>query len=811
MLNQLKAVKRNLKRYRKNSFFRAKFYYTKYFEQCSVKNNEIFFESYSANNFSGNVYYLFLEIEKDERLSQYKKFIACRKSNYQNIKEQLEFHGITNYELVYVHSKEYCKKLCECKYIFNNSTLPSYFIKKKEQVYFNTWHGTPLKTLGRSIETTPNEIGNTQRNFFMADYLLYPNKFTFNHMKEDYMLDQLYNGSYIIGGYPRNNIFYNTKHQQDIRERLELTDKEVICYMPTWRGTMDNQSVREQIVTIEYYLYQIDKQLKDNQVMYVNLHNFVKAEINMNHFKNIYEFPSEYETYEFLSIADCLITDYSSVFFDFANTGRKIILFAYDKKEYFDIRGVYFPMEDLPFPIVENLNSLYTELSDLHKYDVYDDFVKEFCKYDKDSPAKKIIDLVFFNEQSNLEVIDGKKYKNNKKNVLIFAGSLAQNGLTTSLRGLIHHVDPQKYNFTILFYRNKVKKYNYVISDFPHEINYISIQGQKNLTYFEAFIQFVYMRFDLHNHFIEKYLSRIYKRELLRIFYHNHFDVTIHFTGYEKQIANLFNEMENTKRIIYVHNDMRKEKKTRANYHIPSIMKAYENFDNIVAIRESMIPEIMELSPHISQDKIKVVHNTNNIEAIVNNAQKNLVFDDITESTHSVDEINAILNNKNFYKFINVARFSPEKGIKRLIKAYEKFYVNHPDTYLFVIGGLGIEFQEIYDYVIENNLDHIVIIKSLSNVFPILTKCDIFIMSSLYEGLPMSIMEALILGKPVVCTNITGPREFLCQGYGHLVDDSTEGVYQGFVDGYERNFDLKEFDAIEFNKTAIKEFYAVIE
>jgi len=52
-------------------------------------------------------------------------------------------------------------------------------------------------------------------------------------------------------------------------------------------------------------------------------------------------------------------------------------------------------------------------------------------------------------------------------------------------------------------------------------------------------------------------------------------------------------------------------------------------------------------------------------------------------------------------------------------------------------------------------------------------------LSSSYEGLPMSIMEALILHKPVVSTSITGPKEFLEQGYGYLVDDSEEGLYEG--------------------------------
>ena len=65
-----------------------------------------------------------------------------------------------------------------------------------------------------------------------------------------------------------------------------------------------------------------------------------------------------YEYYEILNTADILITDYSSVFYDFANSGRKIILYTYDKEEYFRDRGVYVSLDDFPFPQAENVDGL---------------------------------------------------------------------------------------------------------------------------------------------------------------------------------------------------------------------------------------------------------------------------------------------------------------------------------------------------------------------------------------------------------------------------------------------------------------------
>lgn len=809
--NNYKAIKRNAKKFFKSPFFRAKINYTKYYESLSINEKEILIESYGGSSISGNGYQLLLEILNDQQLNDYTIFIACQKNQINNIAEFLRNKGIVRVRLIKTHSKRYVKLLASCKYLINNSTFPSYFIKKPGQIYFNSWHGTPLKTLGRSIASAPNEIGNTQRNFFMADYLLYPNEFTFNHMKKDYMLDDFYKGKYILSGYPRNGVFYDNELKIKIREQLELVDTEVICYMPTWRGTLDSKNNEEQYINIMFYLYKMDKALNPNKIMYVKLHNYVSSIIDFNSFKYIKPFPIEYETYEFLSIADCLITDYSSVFFDFANTGKKIILFAYDKEEYLSTRGMYLSMDELPFNQAETVGELIKEIEDLNDFNDYKKFINEYCKYDNLTSRKDIVDLIFHNKiADSMEIINGNKYANKKENVLIYGGALSKNGITTSLRGLIHNIDLDERNYTILFYRNMVKKNNYVISDFPEKLSYISIQGQKNLKLIEALVQFVYLRLNINNKYIKKHLDNIYQREATRIFGDYKFDYVIHFTGYEKHIANMFGLMD-THKTIYVHNDMAREKETKSNYHIDSIFGAYTKYDTIVGVRESMKEEIAGIMPNRDTSKIKIIHNINNIEYIKNNAKLPIEFNQDTVSTHSVEEIETILNDKNSLKFINVARYSPEKGIDRLITAFERYSKTNPNAYLIVIGGLGVLYKELVEHVTLNNLNKIVLIRSLSNPFPLLVKSDAFVLSSLYEGLPMSIMEALILGKPVISTNITGPKEFLQQGYGQLVDNSIEGIEEGFRMFERGEIKLKKFDPVAFNEQAKEEFYSIFD
>ena len=88
----------------------------------------------------------------------------------------------------------------------------------------NTWHGTPLKCLGRNIQNDPFECNNAQRNFLLCDYLLAPNKLTRNVYENDYMVRGIMHGQIKEQGYPRNSIFDQNK-RQSIKKRYGLEGK----------------------------------------------------------------------------------------------------------------------------------------------------------------------------------------------------------------------------------------------------------------------------------------------------------------------------------------------------------------------------------------------------------------------------------------------------------------------------------------------------------------------------------------------------------------------------------------------------------
>jgi len=813
IIKKINKITETIKEYTTNPFHMARYIYTKYYEKLKINENQILLESFMGLNFNGNPYYLLLELSRNPQYNKYYKYVAVTKKKYESVKKFIDSLKLEKVEVIVRHGKEYCKLLAQAKYLINNVSFPEYFIKKEGQIYLNTWHGTPLKGLGKNIEDAPNSIGNGQRNFIMSDYLLYPNYYTFEIMKRDYMIEQFFTGKYLLAGYPRNDIFYKEEEANIVREKLNIQDKKVIVYMPTWRGKEKGKKHNKHFFYILHALFELEKKLDEDTIVYVKLHHLTGGNINFNDFKKIRKFPEEYETYEFLNIADGLITDYSSVMFDFANTGRKIMLYSYDKEEYMNGRSMYFDINELPFPSHENFDDIINEIKNIDKYESYDEFKKKYCEFDNEESSKIICDYIFNNKESEkIKVIDGTKYRNNKKNVLMYVGELTKNGVTTALKGIINNIDLNEYNYILTFLKDKTDESTYEINELKEKVEYIPIQGQKNKTLIEALCEYLYYKFNINTKFIQNVLNRIDSREAKRLFSNIKFESVIHYNGYGRRIMHLFRNID-AKKIIYTHNDLKKEKifKLNRSAHMNSLKMAYKEFDKIVVIRESMINEIKENVKNIDESKICVAHNINNVDSIIKKSLEEVRFEEDTYSNYNIEEIKNIIEDNNKLKFINIARYSKEKGLERLISAFEKFRKTNENAYLIIIGGYGNNFKQIKDMVINNKINNVILIRSLRNPYPILKKCNAYILSSFFEGLPMTIMEALILKKPVISTKIAGPKEFLEQGYGYLVENSEEGILNGMIEYQKGNLNnLKEFNAEEFNKKAIQEFYDIL-
>lgn len=780
-------------------------YYSYYHSKIDL--HLVYLVSHSGSDFTGNILRIAQELSTN-KYGNYKLVIQAQRKNKLRFKNLLSKYNIhaeivtKKYRQIYLMEK--------AGYIFTDSVLRYGYVKKRGQIVINTWHGTPFKHMGKKIEAELHTIGNTQRALFMADYVLFPNKYMQDIFLQDYMLSNLWQGKSLLGGYPRNSVFFDSERRKLVKRELHLENKKVYAYLPTHRGNVYQKKNLEQKKSLLDYFYELDEELSDNQVLLVKLHLYNNQKIDYSLYKHIQAWPSDYETYDVLNIADCLITDYSSVFFDYANTKRKIILFVYDKEEYFTDRGVYFNLDILPFPKVYNVNELINELNTPKQYDDTI-FLKTYCSYDNKDASQLLCEQIFLGKK--VIKVDASP-NNGKSNIIFYIGALTKNGITSAGINILKTIDTSRYNYIILFAKNIVKYADYV-KQIPEGFNYYAIDGVIQYTLIEKIVYKIIKKSIKKNTFVNLPMEvhSMFKREYLKYFFNIPISYFIDFCGYDKNISLIFNESL-AKKSIFVHNDMKAEAKEKNNTSISYLKYIYNSYDKVVGVSNTCTRIAAEIANNGNYEKkFLTVHNCFDYKNCLKKSKEKIKFDENTIcTTDNPLGITGVLSSSG-YKFITIGRFSKEKNHKQLIDAFDLFWQLHKDAQLIIIGGHGILYEQTLDYRKRVSCcSNITIIKSISNPIPILSKCHLFVLSSQYEGLPVVFFEANCVGVPILSTDIDGAREFMKNTEGGLlVKNSVEGLYNGmktFAKGQIKHFPL---DMKKYNKKCIDEFSKILE
>lgn len=790
----------------RDPWWRAKKKYIKIYENTPIDDHLILLEASHGTVMNGNMFYLLKYLAKSEKYKDFKIYLVARGRQARGFRNMLAEYEIENVHVTLLASEEYFRILNSAKYLFNDTSFGNYFMKKEGQVYFNTWHGTPLKTLGRHVKSEPHVIGNVQKNLVSADYVLFPNEYTRDAMLDAYMLENISPGSYIMAGYPRNEVFFDDSRRAQIRERMELGDLRVYMYMPTYRGAAQKGWTPKNTHYLNYYLYEMDKQLGDDEILYVNLHPLAKKDVNFSQFTHIRNFPAGIETYEFLNAADVLVTDYSSVFFDFACTGKKIVLFTYDKEEYLADRGMYMSLDELPFPQVFDLETLLGELRSEKNYDDRE-FLEKFCKYENAAASQKLCDHIILGEDSGLEV--HKIPNNGKENVLVYGGNLAGNGITASLRSLMNSIDLDKRNYYVCFYTERAKNNKDTLFTFPDGVKFYAFTGEPNLTIWDIIVRKAYRSKWIPAKTYMKIGGTRVRQGLERNLGCAHFDHVVHFNGYEQDVILAFSTFAGPK-TIYLHSDMVQEIKTKGNQRADVLKYAYNRYDNVAVVTEDIIESTVKLSGR--RDNIRLAKNLIDYKSFLEKSKAQITLDPQTKCTVEEEVLRQILASQREH-FINVGRFSPEKGHDRLVDAFGIYLKTHADACLIIMGGNSRDngYEKLWEKVQGMGLqDNVILIENVSNPYPIIKACDYFVLSSLYEGFGLVLVEADVLGLPVVSTDITGPRRFMQQHGGTLVEDSMEGILRGMEMLHSGKITTLGVDYEAYNREAIAQFESLM-
>lgn len=450
------------------------------FSKLPIDDKLVLIEGGQGTNINGNMFSMLKELNTNKRWSEYKTVFVVTEKTIENAKARMAFYGFDNVILALRNSKEYCKYLATAKYLMTDNSFPPYFCKRENQVFLNTWHGTPLKTLGKSDRSNTGSPANIQKNYMMSDYALFPNEFTKNVFMKDYDLEYVFCGKSLVANYPRNYIFYDKEQPEEMKKKLGLDGKKLFAYMPTWRGTGRTADTKHQLEETTKILDSFDSRLDDDTVLLVNLHFLLASNIDCSSYKHIRSFSADYDTYEILNACDGLITDYSSVFFDFAATGKKIILFAYDKKDYLDKRGVYIPFEELPFPIVESVEDTIKEMN-VENTDVSEAFLNEYCPNGSVNQCSDLFEMMVNSATDKFELVQ-HQYPDNL--CIIYAGDLHPRQLE-NLRVLIEE-NSEAYKCLVHFRKNLSREKIEFISSLRDKAGFLGGLNAYQFTFMQA-------------------------------------------------------------------------------------------------------------------------------------------------------------------------------------------------------------------------------------------------------------------------------------------------------------------------------------
>lgn len=294
--------------------------------------------------------------------------------------------------LVKRHTAEDRKAAQTAGYWITNYRMLETFIPKKEQIYVQCWHGTPLKKLGYDLVNSDNAM-NTQEEIFKKykqdterlAYLISPSPFATEKFTSAWNLEEFGKEDIIIEeGYPRNDRLITATDEDiaQIKENLGLSDieKKIILYAPTWRDNQYTAGVGYTYKTEVDFDY-LREELGDDYIILFRAHYLVAHDFDFEKYAGFVYDVSDYDDINDLYLAsDLLITDYSSVFFDYSNLKRPMLFYMYDIEQYRDeIRGFYFDLSELPGPIVENEKDLVEAVRGVSENFEVDEKYEAFC------------------------------------------------------------------------------------------------------------------------------------------------------------------------------------------------------------------------------------------------------------------------------------------------------------------------------------------------------------------------------------------------------------------------------------------------
>lgn len=364
-----------------------------------VNKKLVFFEAYKGRSYACSPKAIYLAMLKDKYFEDY-RFVWV----FDNPEKQQELSRMPRTTVTHKLSPEHIEAAVTAGIIVTNSRLVRAFTYRKEQFILQTWHGTPLKRLGLDIAIDGDAVESLEkihqeytRDGEELSALLSPSPYATEHLGSAFGLTD-HPEKIWETGYPRNDFLYNFTGADAaaIRARLQLPEgKRVVLYAPTFRdkGFVEGKGY---VNTFYLDLESLHRKFGDECVIIVRRHYFAAENelsapdgfvINGNSVDDINEL---------YVVSDVMITDYSSVMYDYAALRRPMLFYMPDLEEYKNnIRDFYMDPSLLPGPVVSTQEELEKQLGKALRGEMkadYSEFLDKFQPYEDGKRAQAVIE-----------------------------------------------------------------------------------------------------------------------------------------------------------------------------------------------------------------------------------------------------------------------------------------------------------------------------------------------------------------------------------------------------------------------------------
>ena len=379
-----------------------------YKKECMTQPTDdklVLFECFFAKKYVDSPKAIYLEMLNNPAYSDYRFVWVFRREDLEEKRKLVENDRTS---VVIYHTRECWKMYGKAKYWVLNTRVQDFIEKKPDQVFIQTWHGTPLKHLGFDITTgnnpkfTPEELGQRYlNNVRKADYWISPSRFATEAFTTAFGFDRLgMEDKLIETGYPRNDDLFRLTPEKikALKKDMNLPqDKKIILYAPTWRDTQHDLKIGftfDPVAVTEKLI----ESLPDDYIILMRLHYLIANEIDLTKFSGLaYDYSGYEDINDLYAVADVLMTDYSSVFFDYANLHRPMLFYMYDLEAYrTESHDFYFDLDVLPGPVLKTQEEVLDAIRHLpeieEKYrEKYEAFNKRFNYLDDENASLRVI------------------------------------------------------------------------------------------------------------------------------------------------------------------------------------------------------------------------------------------------------------------------------------------------------------------------------------------------------------------------------------------------------------------------------------